>query len=59
MLISRAISHSEYARAIELLDKFGLEKGWIQELESNDFYRPNFENRIDPFNNKNLEADKK
>ena len=56
MLISRAISHSEYARAIELLDKFGLENGWIQELESNDFYRPNFENRTDPFNNKNLEA---
>ena len=59
MLISRTISHSEYARAIELLDKFGLENGWIQELESNDFYRPNFENRVDPFNNKKLEAEKK
>ena len=53
MLISRTISYSEFARAIELLDKFGLENGWIQELESNDFYRPNFENRTDPFNNKN------
>ena len=51
-LISRPVSNAEYARAMELLDKFGLENGWIQELESNEFYRPYFEkNRVDPFNN--------
>ncbi|MEJ2613599.1 MAG: radical SAM protein [Ignavibacteriaceae bacterium] len=54
MLINRPVSNAEYARAIELLDKFGLESGWIQELESNEYYRPYFEeNRIDPFNNGN------
>ncbi len=53
ILINRPISSSEYARGIELLDKYNLENGWIQELESNDFYRPNFRSdRIDPFNNK-------
>jgi putative pyruvate formate lyase activating enzyme len=54
MLISRSVSKAEYVRAVELLDKFGLENGWTQELESSDFYRPDFErNRIDPFNNGN------
>jgi len=54
MLMSRPVSNAEYARAIELLEKFGLENGWIQELESNESYRPYFEaNRIDPFNNGN------
>ncbi len=51
-LISRNISYSEYARAIELLDKFGLENGWVQELESKENYRPFFEEtRKDPFKN--------
>ncbi|HEY6906078.1 MAG TPA: radical SAM protein [Ignavibacteriaceae bacterium] len=51
-LISRNISYSEYARAIELLDKFGLENGWVQEMESKESYRPFFEEtRDDPFKN--------
>jgi putative pyruvate formate lyase activating enzyme len=51
-LISRSISHSEYIRAIELLDKFGLENGWIQEIDSVNSYRPFFEEtREDPFRN--------
>ena len=49
MLISRPVSNAEYARAIELLGKYGLENGWTQELESNYFYRPDFENRTAPF----------
>lgn len=54
MLISRPVSNAEYTRAIELLDKFNLENGWIQEPESNEFYRPHFEeDRADPFNNGN------
>ena len=52
MLISRPVSNAEYARAIELLDKFGLINGWIQEQESSEFYHPHFEEtRTDPFNN--------
>jgi putative pyruvate formate lyase activating enzyme len=55
ILISRSASQMEFARAIELLDKYGLENGWVQEMESNNFYRPNFEkDRIDPFNNRKL-----
>ena len=55
MLINRSVSNTEYSRAIELLDKFGLENGWIQELESSESYRPYFDkNRTDPFNNDRL-----
>jgi putative pyruvate formate lyase activating enzyme len=51
-LISRNISYSEYARAAELLEKFGLENGWVQERESTKNYRPFFEDtREDPFKN--------
>ena len=63
ILLNRSIRHSEFDRVTELLDKYGLENGWIQEMESHDFYRPNFqENREDPFGNKKfpaLEADLK
>lgn len=52
ILLNRAITRTEFARAIELLDKYKLENGWVQELESNDFYRPFFnDNRNDPFYN--------
>lgn len=51
-LISRNISYSEYTRATEMLDKFGLENGWVQEMESKESYRPFFEEtRDDPFKN--------
>lgn len=55
ILLNRSINPTEYYRAIELLDKYGLENGWMQEIESNDFYRPFFdEDRIDPFKNEIL-----
>ena len=57
ILLNRAIRHSEFERVTELLYKYGLENGWIQEMESHDFYRPNFkEDREDPFGNKRLFA---
>ena len=53
ILLNRKITQTEYARVFGLLDKYGLENGWVQELESNDFYRPSFdEDRKDPFGNK-------
>jgi len=62
ILLNRTIRHSEFTRVTELLDKYGLENGWIQEMESHEFYRPNFDNdREDPFGNKifsELAADK-
>jgi putative pyruvate formate lyase activating enzyme len=55
ILLNRNITHTEYYRVTEMLDKYGLHNGWIQEMESNDFYRPDFnENREDPFGNKKL-----
>ncbi len=55
ILLNRKITQTEYARVLKLLDKYGLENGWVQEMESNDFYRPAFnENRADPFDNKKL-----
>ena len=50
ILIDRKISYSEYARAINLLEKYGLENGWVQEMDANENYRPYFEeDRINPF----------
>ena len=57
ILLNRSIRHSEFDRVTELLDKYGLENGWVQEMESHDFYRPNFHNdREDPFGNKKFLA---
>jgi putative pyruvate formate lyase activating enzyme len=55
ILLNRTITQTEYARVIELLDKYGLENGWVQELGSKDFYRPFFsDDRVDPFGNEKL-----
>lgn len=52
VLINRAVRNSEYERVLEMLDKYGLHNGWIQEMESAETYRPSFnQNRINPFNN--------
>lgn len=52
-LLSRKIRLREYEQAIELLEKYGLENGWVQELEASETYRPDFE-RSTPFNNQEL-----
>ncbi len=52
ILLDRKISYSEYARAINLLEKYGLENGWVQEMDANENYRPYFEeDRVNPFGN--------
>ncbi|MEW6195267.1 MAG: radical SAM protein [Bacteroidota bacterium] len=52
ILLNRKLRESEYQRAVELMHKYNLENGWIQEIESNDYYRPDFiNNRTNPFNN--------
>jgi len=52
ILLSRTIRESEYERTLELMDKYGLHNGWIQEMDSYEHYRPNFwESRDNPFNN--------
>lgn len=50
ILIDRTIRASEYDNALALLDKYRLRNGWIQEMDSSENYRPNFnEDRINPF----------
>ena len=54
-LINRPLRNSEYEKAMDLLDKYGLQNGWMQEMESADTYRPEFnKDRINPFNNYKL-----
>ncbi len=43
ILIDRAIRESEYEKALNLLEKYGLNKGWTQEMESTVTYKPEFE----------------
>lgn len=51
-LINRKISGREYEKVLELLEKYNLHKGYLQELESYENYRPSFNNdRFNPFNN--------
>ena len=52
ILIDRALRNSEYEKALELLDKYNLHNGWIQEMESANNYKPHFnEDRLNPFKN--------
>ena len=50
LLLSRRISETEWLRATNLLDEFGMEEGWMQEFDGSAFYyRPDFDNRETPF----------
>jgi putative pyruvate formate lyase activating enzyme len=48
-LLNRRIREREYDKVLELLDRFQFESGWAQEFESQDYYRPDFSDRITPF----------
>jgi putative pyruvate formate lyase activating enzyme len=41
-LLSRPISSEEYNEVIELVEKLGLENGWIQGMNASQNYRPDF-----------------
>jgi putative pyruvate formate lyase activating enzyme len=49
LLINRRIREREYEKVLDMLDKYGFENGWAQEFESQDYYRPDFADRIEPF----------
>jgi len=52
ILIDRALRNSEYNKALKLLEKYGLNNGWIQAMESAEIYRPYFnDDRTNPFKN--------
>ena len=48
-LLSRRINHSEYNQVVALLEELEMENGWLQEMESADFYLPDFGSRAHPF----------
>ncbi len=52
ILLDRTLRNSEYEKALNLLEKYGLHNGWIQEMDSSENYRPNFDkDRVNPFKN--------
>ena len=40
--LGRKLPKEEYQIVVEELDRLGFENGWVQELESNDYYLPDF-----------------
>ena len=41
--LGRCVTESEYRQVIDEMDDLGFCNGWIQEFESNEFYRPDFD----------------
>lgn len=48
-LLSRHITPAEHAEVLDLLDRLGLENGWVQELDSAETYLPDFDREAHPF----------
>ena len=40
--LNRKITTQEYQEAVDLVEKLGIENGWLQDMESTDSYRPDF-----------------
>jgi putative pyruvate formate lyase activating enzyme len=47
--LSRMITKAEYSEVLALLEKLGMENGWIQEMSAPDSYQPDFEHEGHPF----------
>jgi putative pyruvate formate lyase activating enzyme len=48
-LVDRKIRQSEYERVLALLGALDMDKGWAQEYEASEYYKPEFEDRDRPF----------
>ncbi len=48
-VLSRVISASEYSEVVDLVDRLGLEDGWLQEMGAADNYLPDFRREDNPF----------
>ena len=46
--INRTLSNTEYDSVLEKLDDLWFERGWTQQLDSNDYYQPDFD-KENPF----------
>ncbi len=47
--LQRTIKKEEYEQVVDKMNELGFTKGWIQDYESNTFYRPDFKNKTHPF----------
>ncbi len=47
--LARGITQREYQEVVELLEKLGLENGWVQEMEAHAYYLPDFKSKGHPF----------
>jgi putative pyruvate formate lyase activating enzyme len=47
--LSRIISPSEYSEVIKLVDRLGLENGWLQGMGASENYLPDFSGEGYPF----------
>ncbi|MBI2868915.1 MAG: radical SAM protein [Chloroflexi bacterium] len=50
-LLARKITLQEFREVARLIDKLGLENGWVQELDAAEYYRPDFSREGHPFSN--------
>ena len=48
-LLSRNIREREYEKVLDYLEELKLENGFLQEFESENYYRPDFKDREEPF----------
>ncbi|MFC2014547.1 radical SAM protein [Chloroflexota bacterium] len=48
-LLSRRLSFPEYREVVEIMDRLGMENGWLQEMNAADNYLPDFQNKSHPF----------
>jgi putative pyruvate formate lyase activating enzyme len=47
--LSRKITQAEYSQVFNLVDKLGLENGWMQDMGSSENYLPDFQFKDNPF----------
>jgi putative pyruvate formate lyase activating enzyme len=47
--LSRTVTYEEYSEVVDLLDKLGLENGWLQEMDAPTNYLPDFKREGHPF----------
>jgi putative pyruvate formate lyase activating enzyme len=48
-LLDRKIREGEYHRVLASLERLGLDRGWIQDFEASEYYKPEFDDRERPF----------
>ena len=52
--INRKITSQEYQQVADLVEKLGIENGWLQDMDSSETYRPDFTDEH-PFEGKRKE----